>query len=105
MTRCSGNCCNRANSATKRSAASWRHCVHPSAQLLQEQQVLRRDHEALVDATRIITSERDSLRQRAAELEAANHRLVVGSRSGAVALGSAYLVLPVSSGSASLAEP
>ncbi len=45
-------------------------------QILQEHQVLRRDHEALVDATRIITSERDALRQRAAELEAANKRLV-----------------------------
>jgi transposase len=45
-------------------------------QILQEQHVLRRDYEALVDATRIITSERDALRQRVAELEAANNRLV-----------------------------
>jgi transposase len=37
---------------------------------------LRRDHEALVDATRVITGERDALRQRVAELEAANKRLV-----------------------------
>jgi hypothetical protein len=29
---------------------------------------LRRDHEALVDATRVITGERDALRQRVAEL-------------------------------------
>jgi transposase len=38
--------------------------------------VFRRDYEALVDATRIITDERDALRQRVAELEAANNRLV-----------------------------
>lgn len=36
----------------------------------------RRDYEALVDATRVITEDRDALRQRAAELEAANNRLV-----------------------------
>jgi len=36
---------------------------------------LRRDYDSLVDATRIITEERDSLRQRVAELEAANNRL------------------------------
>jgi len=36
---------------------------------------LRRDYDSLVDATRIITEARDSLRQRVAELEAANNRL------------------------------
>jgi transposase len=43
--------------------------------LLKEFASLRRDYEALVDATRIITAERDTLRQRVAELEAANNRL------------------------------
>jgi len=37
---------------------------------------LRRDYEALLDATRIISDERDSQRRRIAELEAANNRLV-----------------------------
>jgi transposase len=37
---------------------------------------LRRDYEALVDATRAVTDERNMLRQRVAELEAANNRLV-----------------------------
>ena len=44
--------------------------------VLEEFAALRRDYEALVDATRIITGERDALRQRVAELEAANNRLV-----------------------------
>lgn len=44
--------------------------------VVQESGTVRRDYEALVDATRVITSERDGLRQRVAELEAANHRLV-----------------------------
>jgi transposase len=44
--------------------------------VLQEFAAFRRDHEALVDATRIIIAERDALRQRVAELEAANKRLV-----------------------------
>ncbi len=61
------------NEALGRELASLRASF---AQLQQEQQVLRRDHEALVDATRIITDERDALRLRAAELEAANKRLV-----------------------------
>ncbi len=44
--------------------------------VLEEFGALRRDYEALVDATRIITEERNALRQRVAELEAANNRLV-----------------------------
>jgi transposase len=44
-------------------------------QVVQEFGVFRRDYEALVDATRIITAERNTLRQRVAELEAANNRL------------------------------
>jgi transposase len=36
----------------------------------------RRDHEALVDATRILVGERDLLRKRVAELEVSNKRLV-----------------------------
>jgi transposase len=44
--------------------------------VLEEFGAFRRDYEALVDATRIITAERDALRQRVAELEAANRRLV-----------------------------
>jgi transposase len=44
--------------------------------VLEEFAALRRDYEALVDATRIITDERSTLRQRVAELEAANNRLV-----------------------------
>jgi transposase len=42
----------------------------------EEFRAFRRDHEALVDATRIIVDERDALRRRVAELEAANNRLV-----------------------------
>jgi transposase len=50
--------------------------VHASLdRVLQEFGALRRDYEALVDATRIITDERNTLRQRVAELEAANNRL------------------------------
>ena len=45
-------------------------------QVTQGQQTLRRDYETLVDATRTITGERDLLRQRVAELEATNRRLV-----------------------------
>jgi len=45
------------------------------AALRAEFAALRRDYAALVDATRIITEERDGLRQRVAELEAANNRL------------------------------
>ena len=36
----------------------------------------RRDHEALIDATRVLTDERDSLQKRVAELEVVNKRLV-----------------------------
>jgi transposase len=43
--------------------------------VLQEFGALRRDYEVLVDATRIITDERNTLRQRVAELEVANNRL------------------------------
>jgi len=45
-------------------------------QMLQELQALRRDHEALVDATRALVDERDAFRERVAELEATNNRLV-----------------------------
>jgi transposase len=44
--------------------------------VLEELAALRRDHEALVDATRVLTSDRDALRQRVAELEVSNARLV-----------------------------
>ena len=44
--------------------------------LLEEFAVLRHDHAALVDATQVIVNERDALRRRVAELEAANNRLV-----------------------------
>ena len=36
----------------------------------------RRDHEALIEATRLLSEERDALRRRVTELEAANRRLV-----------------------------
>jgi transposase len=49
---------------------------HEVASLRAEFASLRGDYETLVDATRIISSERDALRQRVAELEAANNRLV-----------------------------
>jgi transposase len=45
-------------------------------EIRQEHQTLRRDHEALVEAAGVITADRDALRARVAELEAANHRLV-----------------------------
>ena len=44
-------------------------------QVVKEFGAFRRDYETLVDATRIITEERDTLRQRVAELEVANNRL------------------------------
>jgi transposase len=44
--------------------------------VLEEFASFRSDYEALVDATRIITSDREALRQRVAELESANNRLV-----------------------------
>jgi transposase len=43
--------------------------------LLKEFASFRSDYEALVDATRVITDDRETLRQRVAELEAANNRL------------------------------
>jgi transposase len=46
------------------------------AQFGEASAAIRRDYEALVDATRIVTDERDALRQRVAELEVANQRLV-----------------------------
>lgn len=45
-------------------------------QILEEFDAFRRDYETLVDATRVITDDRDALRERVAELEAVNHRLV-----------------------------
>jgi transposase len=45
-------------------------------QTVQELQALRRDHEALVEATHGLVRERDALRDRVAELEASNHRLI-----------------------------
>jgi transposase len=60
------------NEARSREVASLRVTLN---QVLDEFAAFRRDHEALVDATRIITAERDALRQRVAELEAANNRL------------------------------
>ena len=60
------------NEARSREVASLRATLN---QVLDEFAAFRRDHEALVDATRIITAERDALRQRVAELEAANNRL------------------------------
>ena len=61
------------NEALSRELASLRASLD---RVLEEFAAFRRDYEALVDATRIITDERDSLRQRVAELEAANNRLI-----------------------------
>ncbi len=52
-----------------------------SLRALQEQTLetlgaIRQDYAALVDATRILTEDRDALRQRVSELETANRRLV-----------------------------
>jgi hypothetical protein len=44
--------------------------------VLEEFAALRGDYEALADATRVVTSERDAFRQRVAELEVSNNRLV-----------------------------
>ena len=63
----------RRNEAISREVASLRSTLD---HVLQEFAAFRRDHEALVDATRIIIAERDALRQRVAELESANRRLV-----------------------------
>jgi transposase len=61
------------NEALGREMASLRATLERA---LAEFGTLRHDYESLVDATRIITGERDALRQRVAELEAANNRLV-----------------------------
>ena len=45
-------------------------------QVVAECGAFRRDYEALVDATQVITDDRDALRQRMVELEASNKRLV-----------------------------
>ena len=60
------------NEALSREVASLRASLD---RVLEEFGAFRRDYEALVDATRIVTEERDALRQRVAELEAANNRL------------------------------
>ena len=60
------------NEALCRELASLRTSLD---RVLEEFRVLRRDYEALVDATRTVADERDALRQRVAELEAANNRL------------------------------
>ena len=46
------------------------------ASLRAEFASFRRDYEALIDATLVLASERDSLQKRVAELEAVNKRLV-----------------------------
>jgi transposase len=61
------------NEVLQRELASLRAALEP---VVQSQQALGRDYEALVDATRAVNQERDTLRQRVAELEAANRRLV-----------------------------
>jgi transposase len=61
------------NEALLEELASLRAALDP---VLQSQQALRRDYEALVEATRTLSQEREALKQRAAELEAMNHRLV-----------------------------
>jgi transposase len=61
------------NEALSRELASLRASLEG---VPQEFATLRRDYEALVEATRVVTDERDGLRKRVAELEAANHRLV-----------------------------
>jgi len=60
------------NAALLREVASLRATLD---QVVNEFGAFRRDYEALVDATRIITAERDAFRQRVAELETANNRL------------------------------
>ena len=61
------------NEALSREVASLRGTLD---RVLEEFGAFRRDYEALVNATRIITAERNALRQRVAELESANRRLV-----------------------------
>jgi transposase len=55
--------------AVERELASLRRAQEESA-------TLRRDYESLVEATRVVTRDRDTLRERVAELEAVNNRLV-----------------------------
>jgi transposase len=61
------------NAALDRELASLRAAME---RMTVEFGALRRDYEALADATRIITDERDAQGRRIAELEAANNRLV-----------------------------
>lgn len=61
------------NEALARELASLR-ASHE--RVLQEFAAFRCDQEALIDATRVVTDDRDALRRRVAELEAANNRLV-----------------------------
>ena len=61
------------NEALQGELASLRAALEP---VVQSQQTIHRDYEALVDAARAVSEERDALRQRVAELEAANRRLV-----------------------------
>jgi len=61
------------NETLRRELASVRASLEG---VLQEFGAFRRDYEALVDATRILMEDRDALRQRVAELEAGNKRLV-----------------------------
>jgi transposase len=61
------------NETLSRELASLRACLES---VQEEFRTFRRDHEELVDATRTIVDERDALRRRVTELEAANNRLV-----------------------------
>ena len=61
------------NEALREELASLRAALDP---VLQSQQALRRDYESLVEATRALSQERDALKQRVAELETMNQRLV-----------------------------
>ena len=73
------------NETLSRELASLRATLD---RVLEEFGALRRDYEALVGATRTITDERNTLRKRVAELEAANNRLtdmLWGRRSSAAA--------------------
>src|SRR3990172_5114079 len=45
-------------------------------QVVAEFATFRHDHEALIDATRVLTGERDLLQKRVTELEVVNKRLV-----------------------------
>ncbi len=61
------------NETLQRELASMRASLDRVVEALG---TLRCDYEALVDATRVVTEERDGLQRRVAELEAANKRLV-----------------------------